>query len=89
MEGGRITTTATSAGGVDVFLLRLTSGGSAVWKRQFGGPANDQGNNVAFDKYGDVFVGGSTDGRLGTGLTTGFGGYDLYLAKFSSGGTLQ
>jgi hypothetical protein len=78
------------AGGQDAFVIRLGPGGTASWTRQFGGPGNDRPSGIALDPSRDVFVTGSTDGRLGTGLTVGFGGMDQFVAKLSHAlGTLQ
>jgi hypothetical protein len=76
---------ATSAGGADAFLA-CYSGSARTIARQYGSPADEGGRDVAFDKYGDIFVAGDTTGRLGT---ASYGGFDIYVAKFSPGGNPQ
>jgi hypothetical protein len=78
-----------SRGASDAFLMRLTQASTTVWSRQFGGPANDFGIAVAFDRNGSVFVAGGSDGKLAPSLTSGFGGLDAFAAKFSADGTSQ
>src|SRR5262249_61381213 len=49
----------TSAGGSDVFVLKVDSGGSQVWLRRLGGTGADAGQGTALAPSGDVLVTGS------------------------------
>ena len=48
----------TSAGGTDIFVVKLDSAGNFVWARQFGGTSDDQGNGIAVDASGNVLTTG-------------------------------
>lgn len=75
-EGGL----APSAGGRDAFLRKLDPYGEVRWTRQFGTVAADDANAVAVDPTtGEVVVGGSTAGVLGTSSA---GGVDAYVRRF-------
>lgn len=66
--------TLTSAGGVDLFVVRFTAAGVASWATSGGGPDLEAGAGLAVDSKGNSFVQGWSTGK-GT-----FGG-----AKLSSG----
>jgi hypothetical protein len=81
---------APSAGSADAFVMWLSSSGAPLWPSvQFGGPGNDIGTDVAMDRYGNTFVSGETDDRLGDSLTAGFGRRDMFVAKFGPSGVRQ
>ncbi len=81
---------APSAGLADGYVMRLpSSGGTPLWQAQFGGPGNDIGTDVTLDLYGNTFVCGETDNRLADGLTAGYGGRDVFVAKFGPNGMKQ
>jgi hypothetical protein len=71
-----------SAGGSDIFVVKLTAAGEHVWSKRFGSdysggwPGDEGGCAIAVDSSGNVLVGGQFNG------TVNFGG-----ATFSSGGT--
>jgi len=67
---------------------------SLVWATYFGGDSIEYGNAVEADKFGNVFITGytqSTQGisTFGSYQTSISGSYDVYLAKFNSGGSLS
>jgi hypothetical protein len=81
----------TSAGRVDIFLAKYNPEGGLVWARQAGGTATDQAENVAVDKGGNIYVTGnysSTNAFFESTVLTNHGQYDIFLAKYDSGGTL-
>lgn len=47
----------TQGGGADAYLAKLTSTGSFVYARQFGGAADDRATSIAVDGNGDVILG--------------------------------
>jgi hypothetical protein len=94
--GGTTGATLAVTGGYDVFLAKYSSAGSVVWAAQIAGTGTDYGYGVATDSSGNVFVTGSYTAALtlyNTGGTTGAtlavtGGYDVFLAKYSSAGSV-
>src|SRR3990167_4104209 len=57
------------------------------WIRQFGTSAYDQGEGVAVDGSGNIYVAGWTSGALYTGANQG--GYDAFVTKYSAYGVEQ
>jgi hypothetical protein len=81
---------AGSMGGSDAFVARFpSSGGTPFWQAQFGGAGNDVGTDVVLDRYGNTFVTGETGSPLADGLTAGYGGKDVFVAKFGPTGVRQ
>ncbi len=78
----------TSAGGTDVYLAKLTSAGAPIFSKRFGNLSNQQGNAVAFDIDGNIYLGGSFQGTidLGGGALTSAGSDDVFLAKLDPKG---
>jgi hypothetical protein len=79
----------TSAGGNDIFVAKYASAdGSPIWAKTLGSTAYDYGYGVAVDGSGNVWVAGDFMGpvNFGGGTLTPFGGGDMFLAKYSSGG---
>ncbi len=74
------------AGEGDVFVMRLDGSLAPVWTRQFGTTGFDQGNYVAVDAQGTIFVTGETDGVFGPG---GGGDKDAFVARLSGNGTVD
>lgn len=81
----------TIGGGTDVFVLKVNSLGQRQWATYYGGTGDDQGKTIACDKFGNIYVSGSTNSA--NGMTTGtnnhqntFGGgsTDGFIAKFGS-----
>lgn len=84
-------TTLTSAGGSDIFLLKLQgSDGSTMWVKRFGeaqDAENEVGHGVAVAPDGNVYI----TGQFGNSITFGgdsltSAGLDVFLAKFDSEG---
>jgi hypothetical protein len=96
--GGGTGTTLTVTGGYDAFLAKYSSAGSVVWATRIAGTgtSNEIGFGVATDSSGNVFVTGQYQTALtlyntggGTGATLAFtGGSDVFLAKYSSAGSV-
>jgi hypothetical protein len=78
----------TSAGGTDIFVLKLDSAGNFVWLRTYGDAADQSVSDVATDSTNAVVFGGSFAGSVNFGGATHTAtGVDLYLAKLDSAGT--
>jgi hypothetical protein len=75
----------TNQGRSDVFLAKVSRGGTLDWVRLMGTPLSDIGTSVAVDASGNVFVSGTTGGRLGGVINAGL--TDAFVAKFAPDGT--
>jgi hypothetical protein len=78
-----------SAGGTDIFLAKYGPDGTHLWSLRFGSTGDDEGNAVAVDGSGNVFVTGTFRGTVNFGGfdQTSYGLLDVFLAKFTTDGT--
>jgi hypothetical protein len=58
----RRTLNLTSAGGSDIFVLKLTSGAGFIWAKRLGGSGADRGTAVTTDDSNRVYITGSFSG---------------------------
>lgn len=81
-------TPLTSAGGLDVFVVKYGPTGTPLWSTRFGGSAFDYGYGVAIDPSGNVLVTGAFYGTvdLGGGPLASAGGHDVFVAKYGPTG---
>jgi hypothetical protein len=88
-------TALVSAGGTDIFLAKYRRSGELLWVVQAGGPDDDSGQALDFDRAGNVYLTGwftnsatfgSTSGASKT--VTGMGLATIFLAKYRPSGTL-
>lgn len=70
------------AGNYDIYLVKTDSNGSLQWAKTFGGTNDDQGYSIKQSYDGGFIVIGKTN-------SFGTGGYDIYLLKTTSNGSLQ
>lgn len=56
--------TLTSAGGLDIFVLKLDPKGALIWAESFGGALDQIGNAIAADSAGNVVVAGDLKGSM-------------------------
>lgn len=84
------TTSLTSRGVADVFLVKYDSAGRFLWARCGGGAQGDDAGGVAVDPSGAVIVTGTfKEAAIFDGQTlTSFGGGDIFLAKYGADGGL-
>ena len=85
----------TSLGGRDVFLAKLSSTGSLIWAKSFGGLGNDQGQALSFGEdclYPAIYATGSFEDKVDfnpsqniTNLTSN-GSADIFVTKFDING---
>ncbi|HPP17307.1 MAG TPA: Ig-like domain-containing protein [Fervidobacterium sp.] len=83
-DGGYIVAGSTAsfgAGGYDVYILKLDSNENLVWQKTFGGNGNDEAYSIQQTTDGGYIVAGDTS-------SFGNGGYDVYIQKLNSNGTL-
>ncbi|MCK6551185.1 SBBP repeat-containing protein [Myxococcota bacterium] len=80
-----------SAGGYDIYLLKLDAAGTFVWARRFGGTSTDYGYSVAVDASDNILMTGTFNGTVGFGGANlvSAGSYEIFVAKFNSAGTHQ
>lgn len=102
-SAGSITAIATSGahqttlgGDTDAFLIKFDDSGTRLWGTYYGGSYYEEGNGIATDATGNVYLAGSTNST--TGIATsgahqsyiGGSGYsDAFLVNFDSTGTRQ
>lgn len=77
----------------DSYLVKFDSNGNRMWATYYGGANAEQGEGVATDPTGNVFISGTTASTTGIssgGFQNNFGGGagagDSYLVKFNSAG---
>jgi hypothetical protein len=82
-------TTLTSAGSNDIFIIKLDSSGSPVWATSFGGTDNDIGNAIAVDASGSSYTTGNFQGSMTVGNTTltSAGNDNIFIIKLDSSGS--
>jgi hypothetical protein len=79
------------SGTEDAFVAKLSSAGTLLWSTYLGGNSYDDGQGIAVDGSGNVYVTGET---ASSGWTTGGydtnykGDWDPFVAKLSSAGVL-
>lgn len=90
-DPGPNTTTLTSAGQQDIFLVSLNAAGDLRWAYRIGGSDFDNGWGVDVDVSGNLYVCGMFKGttdfdpKAGTANLTSTGGYDIYVLKLDTG----
>lgn len=85
MTGG---TPVTALGASDIALVRISSSGTVLWTRSFGGNGIDRSRGVAVGPTDDIAVTGEFNGTAsfgGPSYTTS-GGYDSFVAKYTASG---
>jgi hypothetical protein len=83
--------TLSSAGGHDVFLLKLDAAGNVLWSFGFGGSEEEEARDVVSDPSGRAVVTGTTRGNIdfGLGPACEHGGTNAYLVGVDADGTLD
>ena len=80
----------TNAGGYDILLMKYDSSGTKQWTRQLGTSSSENGNGVAVDNNGNVYVTGDTGGGLDGNTNAGMTGLsDIFLLKYDTNGVKQ
>jgi len=80
-----------SSGDRDIFVAKISSGGSWQWAVGVGGSQEDEGNGITVDSSGNAFVTGSFYQTVTFDSTTltSSGKDDIFVAKISSSGSWQ
>lgn len=74
-------TGSSGAGGTDALLLKFDPGGTLLWQKVWGGSNGDEGDGVAVDSSGNIYITGRT-------LSLTSATYMTFLLKFYPGGSL-
>lgn len=79
----------TSAGGFDVFIVRISPAGAPLWSKRFGAAGSDRAWAMALDPAGNGFVAGSYRDEVdfGGAPMTSAGMRDVFVAAFSPAGS--
>ncbi len=91
-DPGEGTFNLTSAGGRDIFVSKLDSGGNFIWARKIGGVPWELGLSIAVDSSGNVITTGKFPGTVdfdpgeGTFNLTSPGSFDIFVSKLDSAG---
>lgn len=84
-------TSISSVGSEDIFIIQYDSSGNLNWLKSMGGVWRDEGQSIAVDSLGNVFVKGAFHGTIifdsETLYTNGDG--DVFFAKFDINGNTQ
>jgi len=94
-DPGPGTSNYTSAGSLDIYVLKLDAGGNFIWVKQVGGTSIDGTNAIVTDQQGNAYLTGyfsSTvdfDPGPGTASLTPVGGNDVYVLKLSTAGNFD
>jgi len=78
----------------DAFIVKFNGAGNMLWGAYYGGTNQDEAWAVAIDNLGNAYITGFTLSTTdmatpGAHQTTYMGGWDAFLAKFSSAGTME
>ena len=84
-------TTLTNAGQDDMYIAKYDTMGNALWARSAGDTGYEYASGIAIDGFGDLVVtGGYNSHNISFGGTTltNLGNYDMYIAKYDTGGSV-
>ncbi len=82
-----LTTTALDINNNDSFVAKYDKNGTPVWTQQLKTLNANQANAISVDASGNVFIGGSVTGVIGSGQTSA-GKQDAYVAQLDSKGKI-
>lgn len=96
-NAGVTTLSASTGGGVDIFVLKLDANGNFVWAKNMGSSngSNQNGYAITTDLNNNVLVTGAFDGTMdfdpGAGVAnmTSAGQVDIFVLKLNSAGAFQ
>jgi len=73
----------------DIFIAKFSTTGAHQWSKRLGGQYHDVPYGIAVDGSGNIVITGWFIGMtdLGGGLLNNAGSYDIFVAKYTSGGS--
>jgi hypothetical protein len=86
------TTGFPNAGSTDVFIAKYDVTGTLLWARYGGGSSSDSNTGITTDNVGNAYITGyfySTSLIFGSTTLTKVGTYDIFIAKYTSSGSLS
>lgn len=91
-NSGPAVDTATSLGGMDIFIMKYDTLGNFIWVKSFGGISAEYVHSICVDQFGAIYITGLYTGTvdLDPGPNVYFvssaGGSDMFITKFDSSG---
>jgi gliding motility-associated-like protein len=84
-------TSFSSSGATDIFLVKTNSSGAILWAKKAGGSGSDRGLAIDVDGSGNVYITGYFSGTAAFGSTSisSTGSQDIFIAKYNGAGNLQ
>src|SRR5262249_37154390 len=84
------TTTLTSAGQHEIFLVKFDTQGNQAWARRAGGAFADLTHDISSDSEGNVYITGSFVNNASFNLTPlyGYGAHDVFVTKYDPTGNV-
>lgn len=85
------TTTLVNSGAGDFFVIKLDVNGNYIWAKNFGDGGANQGNSIACDTGGNVFVTGFYNNptlTIGTYTLNNSGNDDIFVTKLDASGNV-
>ncbi len=87
-DGNKSSTNNGAVGTYDYWIVRLTSTGSKLWDRSFGGSLNDYAYDVKPAEDGNYLIVGSSNSSIsGNKTSSSYGGFDYWIIKINTSGT--
>ena len=77
-----------TGGAYDAFAAKLNGNGVLQWNTFLGGTGGDEGEAIAVDKNGKVYVAGGSDAAWGSPINTYTEGYDAFAAQLDENGVM-
>jgi hypothetical protein len=90
--GANVLTNSNTDGSADIFLVKFDTNGNVIWVRSADGASIVYGNSVATYNNSYVYITGrywSNTITFGSYTLTNNGGYDIFLVKYDSLGTVM
>lgn len=84
------TTLVSNSNSKDIFIVKLDPAGNVLWARKEGGSSPDNAYKVTIDNSNNILLTGEYQGTATIGantFTSNNGSFDLFIAKYDSGGT--
>jgi gliding motility-associated-like protein len=92
-DPGINTLSISSSGNNDIFIAKYSTLGDLIWANKIGGIGDDQGISIKADNLNNAYICGKYsnvvdfDPGLNNNSLSSSGGYDAFLAKYSSNGS--